>query len=97
MRAYIDAGELRIVAGNQTYRTLIPRSYARTLAAGIRRARRHPGERRWSWAGGGSLTTWSTKNDPWPMLVLHDRHELEPTVTELDQFISALDQYGRNR
>ena len=97
MRAFIDAGELRIVAGNLTLRTLIPRSYARTLAQGLRRARRHPGERRWSWAGGGSLTTWSTKNDPWPMLVLHDRYELEPTVTELDQLIQTLEIYGRNR
>ena len=97
MRAFIDHGELRIVAGNHTYRTLIPRSYARSLAQGLRRARRHPGERRWSFPGGGSLTTWSTKNDPWPLLVLHDLYELEPTVTELDQFIQTLDQYGRNR
>lgn len=97
MRAFIDHGELRIVAGNHTYRTLIPRSYARTLAAGLKRARRHPGERRWSFPGGGSLTTWSTPNDPWPLLVLHDRHELEPTVTELDQLIQTLETYGRNR
>lgn len=97
MRAFIDAGELRVVSGNLTLRTLIPRSYARTLAAGLRRARRVPGERRWSWAGGGSLTTWSTERDPWPMLVLHDRIELEPTVAELDQFIQTLETYGRAR
>lgn len=97
MRAFIDAGELRVVNGNLTLRTLIPRTYARTLAAGIRRARRQPGERRWSWAGGGSLTTWSTPNDPHPMIVLHDRYELEPTAQELDQFITTLETYGRQR
>ena len=97
MRAFIDAGELRLVSGNLTLRTLIPRSYARTLAQGLRKARRQPGERRWLWPGGGSLTTWSTKHDPWPLLVLHDRYELEPTVDELDQFIQTLDQYGRTR
>lgn len=97
MRAFIDAGELRLVTGNLTLRTLIPRTYARTLAQELRRARRHPGERRWSWAGGGSLITWSTERDPSPLLVLHDRFELEPTVDELDQFIKTLDQYGRTR
>lgn len=97
MRAFIEAGELRVVDGNLTLRTLVPRSYARTLATGIRHARRQPGERRWVFPGGGSLTTWSTDRDPWPMLILHDTYELEPTVTELDQLIQTLETYGRTR
>lgn len=97
MRAFIDHGQLLVVTGNLTLRSLIPRSYARILAAGIRRARRHPGERRWSFPGGGSLTTWSTRNDPHPMIILHDRHEIEPTVLELQQLIETLENYGRTR
>lgn len=97
MRAYVDAGQLLIVAGNQTYRTLIPRSYARTLADGLKRARRYPGEKRWALPGGGSFGIWCTKADPHPMVILHGRIELDPTVTELDQLIQTLETYGRNR
>ena len=97
MRAYIDAGQLLIVAGNQTYRTLIPRSYARTLADGLKRSRRYPGEKRWVLPGGGSFGVWCTKNDPHPMLILHGRIELEPTTDELQQLIETLENYGRTR
>ncbi|MBM9432353.1 hypothetical protein [Flaviflexus equikiangi] len=97
MRAFIDHGELRIVSGNQTYRTLIPSLNAKNLARELRRAHRAPKEKRWAWPGGGSFTIYATPSDPHPMIVLHDRHEIEPTVLELQQLIETLENYGRTR
>lgn len=98
MRTFIDHGELYVSHGNETTHTHIPRSAARFLARDVRRiTARHPQERRWSWPGGSSFTIWCTKNDPWPLLIFHDRTEITPTPSELFQFVEVVEDYGKGR
>ena len=98
MRAFIDSEQLWIADGPVSVATRIPRHAARGLAKEIRRiVSRHPMEKRWSWAGGRVFSIFCTKENPSPLLTINDRYELEPTTDELDQLITTLETYGRQR